>query len=160
MESIKRTITHSHERDFYQITAELRINHPILSDGFSITGQVWEGRSNAGGMSRHFRGIQPDFSGATHGRILAVQPLLAPLVLVHLCDPDGVPMHALANGWYFHRNGDHAQSARALHILPDELPRAMGEAEFEKFANGLRPRWRERAEAAYTILTMMSETDS
>lgn len=38
--------------------------------------------------------------GCLHGEVLKVMPELAPLVALHLCDDDGSPMHAEANGWY------------------------------------------------------------
>ncbi len=39
--------------------------------------------------------------GCLHAEILAAWPELADVVALHLSDADGVPMHAVANGWYW-----------------------------------------------------------
>lgn len=44
---------------------------------------------------------QEGVSGAAHDLLLRTWPELAPLVALHLSDIDGVPMHAVANGWYW-----------------------------------------------------------
>ena len=49
-----------------------------------------------------------EFSGCCHGLILEHFPQFADLVALHLSDNDGVPMHALENGFY-HLGGTHWQ---------------------------------------------------
>lgn len=39
--------------------------------------------------------------GCLHDEILAAWPEVAPLIALHLSDFDGVPMHAVANGFYW-----------------------------------------------------------
>lgn len=38
--------------------------------------------------------------GCLHREVLSLWPDLAPIVALHLSDSNGVPMHAMANGWY------------------------------------------------------------
>jgi len=157
--------------DYLRITAELRLNHPTLSDGFSITADLWEKRGNRSGKSRAESGRDMDAGGCMHDEILKATPNLRPLVTVHLADPDGVPMHAVANGWYFYsgqareyeesRNdswsnheglSDLARGARALHIPPEDLPKGLDRNEFETFAESLRPLWAQQAKLARELL--------
>jgi hypothetical protein len=42
-----------------------------------------------------------DVGGAAHDLILLMMPDLKPLVDLHLCNADGVPMHCVENGIYF-----------------------------------------------------------
>ncbi|MBO0676813.1 hypothetical protein JRC04_04990 [Mycolicibacterium sp. S2-37] len=157
--------------DFYRIEVELRQDDSNLSDGFAVTTLVYEKRGNRSGRSRYNAGRDADGGGAAHDAILKVAPELAPVVAVHLADPDGVPMHAVANGWYFYsgegedyerrhygqdyidRQGTRRErAARALHIPADELPEGMTKEQFTAFAESLRPRWADMAAAARKII--------
>src|SRR5690348_12567491 len=108
---------------------ELRIDDPRgLSDAFSVTGEVYEPHGTWSGAAQHRNGREWD-AGCVHEDVLRAFPQLAPLVALHLCAPDGTPMHALANGWYFYSGQartyryddargltDLERAARALHI--------------------------------------------
>jgi hypothetical protein len=39
--------------------------------------------------------------GCQHDEIMAAAPEFAPFIVLHLCDAEGVPMHAMANGFYW-----------------------------------------------------------
>lgn len=157
--------------DFLLITAELRLDHPTLSDGFAITAKLWEKHGTRTGKRRRESGQEQDASGCIHDDIVRAIPRLKPLVLVHLADPDGVPMHAAANGWYFYsgkareweesrpepwhnpeRLSDLARGARALNIPAEDLPSGMNREQFEAFTESLRPRWAEQARVARELL--------
>jgi len=71
---------------------------------FSITAEVWEGFTMTG-------------FGCMHDEILAAHPEYADLVALHLSDINGVPMHAIENGWYW---------------LVSSVPGAMGEKWFSE----------------------------
>jgi hypothetical protein len=92
---------------------------------------------------------------------------LAPLLDVHLADLNGVPNHAVTNGWYYYSGGarvyeeehgdtwsnreglsDRERGARSLHIPVDDLPESLDRNGFEQFAETLRPRWAEQARVA------------
>ena len=64
---------------------------------FSLTA---EGRDNGS-----------EFGGCCHDEILTHWPDLQPLVDLHLSDINGVPMHALENGFY-HLGGTHWQQPK------------------------------------------------
>jgi len=172
--TITKTIELERDRALMRITVELREGHPTLSDGFSVTADLYEPRKTQTGRQRYEIGRDIDAGGAMHEKILRWAPELAPLVAVHLADPDGTPMHAVANGWYFYsgkareweearneswhnREGltDHERAARALHIPPADLPEGMDKEQFEAFAESLRTRWAEQARAARELLEML-----
>lgn len=138
---------------------------------FSVTGELWktEGAYRRGNES----GLLT--CGAIHDEILAGFPELAPVVAVHLADDDGVPMHAVANGWYFYSGAAEAyeraypkwhdpekilppkvRAASALRVEPDEIPDGLHKDEFEAFAEALRPRW--LADAAKALAVLKEET--
>lgn len=173
--SITRIIERERGKDFLRITLELREGHPTLSDAFAVTGELYEGRGRQTGKTRYERGLEPDSCGAMHETILEWVPELAPVVALHLADPNGVPMHAVANGWHFYSGdarrweqrqveagkswyareyemSDHDRAARALHIPPADLPTGLNWAEFEEFAESLRERWQESARTARELI--------
>jgi hypothetical protein len=115
------------------------------------------------------RGLEADSGGCDHETLLLAFPELAPIVRVHLADPDGTPMHALANAWYFYRGGHEAyelehygaeyvarhgtgpeRACRTLRVpfIPDDL----GEQSFAEWVETLRPLWRAEAAAARALL--------
>lgn len=178
MATITRTITRKNpNRTFIVVTAELRIDDPRgLSDGFSITGELYEPHGTWSGAARYRNGREADRCGCIHDDIGRYLPKLQPLINVHLADPDGVPVHSLSNGWYFYtgRHVDYElahygaayverqgtprrRAARALHIDMDELPRDMDRAEFEVFVESLRPHWAEQARLAREVLLSVPE---
>jgi hypothetical protein len=167
--TIARTLTNG---DYLIATVELRENHPTLSDGFSVTGDLWEARCNARGITRFNQGREQDAGGCLHDDILKAFPKLAPLIAVHLASPNGVPMHGEANGWYFYsgdarrweesrsneswhnREGltDRQRAARALNIPTDDVPEGMSKDEFYAFVESLAPRWSDQARVARELL--------
>lgn len=65
---------------------------------FSITATGWEK-----GKPKTDRNMI--YGGCCHEEILKVEPTLRIFVNLHLCDYKGIPMHAVANGFYFLREG-------------------------------------------------------
>ena len=88
---MKKTITKKHPEGF------IRIN--ISTDGcggspyFSITADLCEDST--------FRNSKIHACGCLHDEILAVCPELKPFVALHLSSLDGIPMHAVENGFYW-----------------------------------------------------------
>lgn len=169
--TITRTIERERDRALIVITATLREGDTELSDGFAVTAQMWEPTKTQTGRKRRDLGREMDAGGMQHELILDVAPELAPLVAVHLADPDGRPMHAVSNGWYYYsgtareweeardeswhnREGltDHERAARSLNIPADELPTGLDRDQFAAFADELRPRWAEQATTARALL--------
>lgn len=164
---------------YLEITAQERDGSDGLSPGFSITVEGWEKRGTHSGRVRARLGRDIDFGGADHDLILRVAPHLAPLVDVHLAAPDGTPMHAEANGWYFYSGkaaeyertmvkhgrdygyskqlevSDHDRAAQALGIDPADLPEGLDRDGFAEFVGSLAPRWAAQAEAARELLTKL-----
>lgn len=167
--------------DYIEVTAELRDGSDALSPGFSVTGAIWEKRPSAGGRARKRMGRDSDMGGCIHDEILKAFPKLAPLVRVHLAAPDGLPMYAKANGWYFYsgdgaayerrqiaagrdygysRNletSDHDRAARALAVDPADLPTGLTREEFAVFAESLAGRYAENAAEARRVLDSLTD---
>lgn len=101
----------------------------------------------------HRRGFsnQRYSGGAGHAEILKHFPQFADLAALHLSDVDGVPMHAIANGWYFIEQQD--RNALKSHFrLSDEAAGYMlsfvtTECKLEACVDNMRPRWKAEAEA-------------
>lgn len=111
--------------------------------------------------------------GAAHSLILAQFPEFADLAALHLSDIEGVPMHALANGYYWYEGGSAPFGrwwpaeleygrpvtagqqidiiARHLRITPceslDLFNRSLTRAQFADYIEGCRPRWAREAAA-------------
>jgi hypothetical protein len=62
---------------------------------FSVTGEEWLARKP--GKFRR----EPDCVGCIHDIALECFPQLADVVALHLSDVEGVPMHGVANAWYW-----------------------------------------------------------
>lgn len=172
MTTIRKTVERQRGKRYIRITAELRVNDSRgLSDGFSITADLYEPHGTWSGLARYRNGREPDCGGCLHDEIRLFAPELAPLIDVHLACPNGVPMHAVANGWYFYsgkarhweidhgatyanRGGlsDHERGAQALNIPAGDLPVGMDRAQFEVFADSLRGRWALQAQTARALL--------
>lgn len=175
---IKRTLTRDMpNRDRIVAHLELRIADEGqrfvggLSPGFSATCEIYEARSNASGAARQKMGRDADSGGADHEAILRAFPQLDRFVELHLSDPDGVPMHALANSWYWYSHwdgkgthgvpgrSDYEVACRTLRVgaIPAEIPRQRnGEgnipAEFVAFVDAQRERWANEAREARKML--------
>lgn len=160
--------------DYIEIEAEERDDSGILSPGFTVTLTGWEKRGTWSGRAAKRNGREATFAGSAPEVILAVAPELAPLVAAHGADPDGTPMHAQANGWYFYtgdarryederygpayaaRMGtDHERAAQALHVAPADLPTGLGRDDFAGFVRSLSSRWFSQAQAARAALAAM-----
>ena len=160
--------------DYVEITAE----GDDSDTRFSITVSGWEKRGSWSGRRRSHTAQDSDFGGADHVTILKAAPELAPIVDVHLASPDGTPMHALANSWYFYsgahidyelkhygqdyidRNGSgQFRAARCLHIPPADLPEGLDEAGFKAFVESLAFRWSNQAADAREALALMVDGD-
>lgn len=178
---LRRTLSRSLPNgDYIEVVAGLHQLDGNERPYWSVTCSVWEKRgSTLIGKRRHTRGCESDMGGPMHELIREAFPELEPVIAVHLADDLGVPMHAVANGWYFYsgqareyeerhpksylnpdRLNDLERAARALHIPASELPAFMGKEKFEAFAEGLRPRWREQSDAARTVLEAMPEEEA
>lgn len=146
-----------------------------LSPAFSVTTELYEPHGTHSGRARHRRDRDPDASGCLHDAALNAFPELAPLVDLHLADPDtGEPMHAEANALYFYRTArglpggwsdDYRHAERegltvdsyarrvACSILRvdqiplDDVPEQELGAAFHQFVEDQRARWREEARA-------------
>ena len=111
--------------------------------------------------------------GASHDAILARFPQFADLAALHMSDPDGTPVHAVANGWYWYQGGSDVfgkwtpaevrygqpitpdeqidMLARHLRITPeaskDLLAQQLSPWAFTAYVEAQRPRWKEEADA-------------
>lgn len=151
--SIYRDVPGSDSRVVAEL--ELREDDPRgLSDAFAVTGELYERHGTWSGKAQHENGREPDACGAIHGEILKAFPGLAPLVALHLSDPDGVPMHAAANAAYFIREGKRDAAARTLRVAEADLP---AEAEdVPAFVEAQRARWSEEAQTGRELLAVVA----
>lgn len=163
---------------YVEITAEERDGSGTLSAGFSVTGQVWERHGTWSGRSCKRNGRDSDGAGQIVDEIRAAAPELEPVLVAHLADPDGRPMHAEANGWYFYTGEsaryerqhygveyaaqfgtDHERAARALHVSPAELPAGLDREGFAAFVVSLAPRWAAQSAAARAAIDALTDGD-
>lgn len=171
MPKIKRTLTKdSTNRSRVIAELELRLAPPGerfcedgLSPGFSVTGEVYVARSNASGASRQRMGRESDYSGAIGDELTRAFPQIAPIAALHLSDPDGAPMHAEANGWYWyssydgkgtHLTGDDRSDydVACQHLRMDAIPGPQNKASFKALVDAQRERWAAEAAEAREIL--------
>ena len=152
-----------------RVMAGLRYMSGNSQPYFSLTADIREDR---GGWWRDYGG------GCQHQEILRLWPELAPLADLHLCDMDGAPLHAEANGWYwlagalgglgeeFHganspfppRSEDDCMRMFAQHIRSDMVvARALAQAVdcasdprsvWRTYCKAARGRWKREADAA------------
>lgn len=175
--NVTKTITRkTPDHDLLEITLTERDGSDGLAPGFSVTGSLWEHRGSVHGATRKALDLEPDAFGMLHETILEVAPELKPVIDLHLADPAGVPMHALANGWYFYsgkaaayereqiaagrdygysrllEKSDHARAAEALRVDPNELPRDLDEEGFTTFVESLKDRYLADAARARAVI--------
>ncbi len=96
---IRHTIL-AHDPDGNRITIKIRLSDECKNghQDFSITGDIYEkGKPKT---DRYFIS-----GGCIHEDILQARPDLKIFIDLHLCDYKGVPMHAVANGFYHLRQG-------------------------------------------------------
>lgn len=118
---------------------------------WTATASVYEARGKRSGRERLHRNpdLDPDAMGACHAEILRAFPKLALIVALHLSDPDGVPMHAVANGRY-HLERNREAAAKLWRCAIEDLPDFA--ADTEAFVDAQRERWRRESETAWTTL--------
>lgn len=132
----ERTLSDMHIRAEYG-TEKIGDQQPY----FSVTASIWNSKAHA-----RRRPDNPSGGGAAHDDVLRAFPALADIVALHLCDMDGAPMHAVANGWYWYEQGDLEQTARHLRVSVADLPVGADRDTFTAFVDAQRDRW--AAEAA------------
>ena len=122
---------------------------------FSLVGQTWEKKN---GRFRFESG------GQITDELLEAWPELAPLAAIHLADIDGVPLHAVENGFYWAGgtkwNGPEANSPPNVDFLASTLRISINDAqiivdavsagvltksEFSEFVDEQKPRWKNEA---------------
>jgi hypothetical protein len=116
---------------------------------WTATADVYEPHGTWSGRARYDNEREADMCGSTHGAILRAFPKLAPIVALHLSDPDGVPMYALANGRYHLANGDRQTAAKLWRCDIAELPEI---EDVESFIEAQRERWARESAHAWELL--------
>jgi hypothetical protein len=173
MPKITRTLTKDLP-DGTRVVAELelrlardgeRFDESGLSPGFGVTGEIYEPRSNAKGAARQRQGREPDGWGAIGEELVRYFPKIAPIAALHLSDPDGAPMHAEANGWYWYSSYD----GKGTHAFPDKrpdyeiaceylrlpaggIPSPQNRRSFKELVDSQRERWADEAREARELL--------
>jgi hypothetical protein len=172
MKIIERTLARNlADRSRIVATLELRIADSGerlvggLSPAFSVTGEVYEPRGTWSGEAQERNGREPDMSGCIHDQILRAFPKLKPIVALHLSNPDGVPMHAYENGWYWYssyegkgthgtRDGrtDYEVACEYLRIPIGGIPCPQNRDSFRRLVDAQRERWASEAGEARELL--------
>jgi len=87
-------------------------------------------------------------------------PQLTRFLPLHLSNRNGVPMHAVENGWYWlgktkYQGRDNAALARHLRIAPDkaEALNFGSKEDFSAYVDKQRPRWEREAREAEDYIT-------
>jgi hypothetical protein len=106
---------------------------------FSITGEIK-------------KGSRVDSCGCLHEDILKADSSLSDLVVMHLSDQDGMPLHSVENGFYYLTNETHHKFLASHLRISDSLAAEMIEKqptkkEFTAFVEEQHPRWKEEAAA-------------
>lgn len=125
---------------------------------FAITGAVYKTKTKKSLV----------IGGCIHDLIKKNTNEFNDFIALHLADSDGVPSHAVENGFYYAKNPDrYPPAVLAKHLrIPTWEARciygkvASGEMSKEKFAeyvNILKPQWKEEAQAALKKIGMDHE---
>jgi hypothetical protein len=144
--------------------------------GFSITADFFENRHRPAGNNSPRRWVA---GGCLHDEILQVCPELKPFVDLHLSNLDGVPMHALENGFYWlakvagipqeygpdqeketcfsylcnHLRVDSVDGARIVEACMGIYQQGKNAKDhFSKIVESMKPRWKAEAESAISLL--------
>lgn len=134
------------DRTYVRVTADTTRGY------FSVTGEVYEPHGTWSGEARFRNGR--DCDGAGQCGEIAHFPEMVPIMRVHLCDMEGVPMHAEANGWYWYELGA-LDTVEKLLRLP-YIPRGLSRAAFAEMVDSMRPVWREDARRALEVLDSLT----
>lgn len=127
---------------------------------FAITGELYKGsgRSDRNMIS----------AGCIHDEILKAAPEFEPFVKLHLCDYNGVPMHAIANGHYHMKNGfndktvDHKEKfCEYYRVTPEQYDTLKGAKDQNYFGFllvklGVLDQWKAEAQAAIKTLESLT----
>ena len=143
----------------FNIKVEIKLNDECKNghQDFSITGTLWEA-----GKPRTEGNIIT--CGCIHDEILKAFPEFLPFVKLHLCDYDGVPMHALANMRFHMFNGFNSTRVKDDNFVHEYCDYyRITKTEFEELFNAksdklhfnyvfeslpIRARWKEEAQDA------------
>jgi len=160
------------------VIIKIRLNDECKNghQDFSITGTTYrpfEKGDRKDGDWKVFNGKNYTFDsgGCIHDTILKVKPELKIFVDLHLCDYKGIPMHAVANGFYHLRQGFNKTKPESLEFMTEYCDyyrisvsqfRALNEAQNQlQFALllqslGILAQWEKQANEAIKLLEEMT----
>ena len=124
---------------------------------FSLTGEVWRCRNGKRA------GNDCDRCGMLHEEILKHFPELQPVADLHLSDVNGVPMHAVENGWHWcggtkYQAFDAKLLASHLRVSKEEAIAIHAECPtkeaFQDRVEGMRLRWKAEADSAIEAFSL------
>lgn len=137
-------------------------NRAGLTPAFAVTGEF---------RSKEWKFREAESVGAIHGILLRAFPWAAPIIKLHLSDEEGVPLHAIDNGWYWvggtRWNKDEVGSppnasnlAKHLRISQDDaqklidavLGHRMTKDMFATYVDTQRPRWKQEAHEVCALI--------
>lgn len=164
---IRHTIL-AHDEKGNPIYIKIRLNDECKNghQDFSITGDIYE-KGKPKTDRYHICG------GCIHEDILKARPDLKIFVELHLCDYTGVPMHAVANGFYHLRQGFNKTKPESLEFISEycdyyritpaqftKLNTANNELQFSLLLQslGILAQWEKQATAAIKLLEGMTGT--
>lgn len=151
--SLKYNVTKTKEGK--DVIIKIRLNDECHNghQDFAITGEVYPSGKRG---DRNCLG-----AGCVHDDILAIAPEFKQFVDLHLSTYDGVPMYAVANGFYHLVNSSAKTTMEYLRIDQKEfdfIKKAEDELHFQYLieAIGLPQRWKKEAQAAINELESLT----
>lgn len=177
--SLKFTTSKIEGTERLKVTIRLNDECKNGHEDFAITADLYE---------RTTKGERWISSGCLHDEIARSFPEFTPFIALHLCNHEGVPMHGIANGFYwftgmfadglgekYHpgtggdaRTPDQCRAILRDHLHTDEatidaiikaMPRTKNEFSFALENLGMRKRWKDEALAAIEQLETLATKD-
>jgi hypothetical protein len=129
----------NNKKDILIVNAVIHGDKPY----FSITGEIW--KANKKGEKT---GEDCHTGGGIHDEILKHFPDMQDIVALHLSDKNGIPMFAIANGYYWYKESK--EKGFDYIRLPEEKRdiEINDVNEFASLVESMKPQYKQEAEAA------------
>jgi len=166
---MKKLINKQTREGFLSVKIETTNNY------FSVTSELWSSKRTFESRNEKYL----DCCGCIHDTILKYMPELKPIIDLHLSSLEGVPIHAVENGFYYYeimngiakyhkkQDGDKEKYFKILcehlRVSANELIELLDFLEsveekkiyFSNYVHSLLPRWKEQATEAIIFINSL-----